>query len=140
MASAKKLSLSSSDFVLQVCAFLRYFPAFIITCSDTGPKHHETGSSFMILQFLDSRNGIRKWHKKYSQKTISYTFQSHKWICRTEIWLPRCWSLLEFIRTSAVSYVASFDVKDKTRVCLVFGGRGFTCNEHSQACGAESSP
>lgn len=38
--------------------------------------------------------------------------------CRSEIWLPRGWSLLEFIRTSAVSYVVSFDVKNRTSVCL----------------------
>lgn len=31
----------------------------------------------MLLQFLNSN---RKYHKKYYQKTISCTFQSHKWI------------------------------------------------------------
>lgn len=50
----------------------------------------------------------------------------------------RGWSLLEFIGTSAVSYDASFDVKDKTRVCLVSGGRGFTYNEDSQAFSAQN--
>lgn len=61
-----------------------------------------------------------------------------KSLCGTEIWLPRCWSLLEFIGTSAVSYVVSFDVKEKTRACLVFGGRGFKQNEDSQPCSAKS--
>lgn len=78
-ASAKNLSSSSSDFMLQAYAFLPYFPAFIITCSNAGRKHHKTGS-FMVLQFLDSRNSTRNYHKKNYQKTISCTFQSHKWI------------------------------------------------------------
>lgn len=57
---------------------------------------------------------------------------------RTKMWLPRGWCLLEFIRTSAVSYDAAFDIKDKTKVCLVFGGKGFTSNEDSQACSAQN--
>lgn len=144
-ASAKNLSSSSSNFMLQACEFLHYFPAFIINCSDTGLKHRKAGS-FMILQFLNSRNSTRKYYKKYYQKNHFMYFsvpqmdflcawESH---CRTEIWLPRGWSLLEFIGTSAISYVVSFDVKDKTRVGLVFEGRGFTWNEDSQACSAQS--
>lgn len=69
------------------------------------------------------------------QMVFLCAWKSH---CGTEIGLPRAQSLLEFIGTSVVSYVVPFDVKDKTRVCLVWGGRRFTWNEDSQACSAQS--
>lgn len=126
------------------CALLHYFPEFIIVCGDTELKQQKTVlhpswcCSSSIVTENTTGNTTRKPDFMYfsvPQVNFLCAWKSH---CSIEMWLPRGWSPLEFIRTSAVSYDAAFDVKDKTRVCLVFGGRGFTYNEDSQSCSARN--
>lgn len=137
-ASAKIFASSSSLFKLCTSALLPWIHNHLQWPWTETP---EAGPSWCCSSSIETENTTGNTTRKPFHVLFSPTSQFSVWLkshCRTETWLPRGWSPLEFIRTSAVSYDASFDVKDKTRVYLVFGGRGFTYNEDSQVCSAQN--